>query len=140
MSSCDSSFMDDYSSDEEFDLNKEEDIAMLVAMHKGKKPKHGGSVYGHAFIRRERVEARKRLTRNYFGSPPVFPERYFRRWFRMSKDLFIHICNSVKQHDRSIEQRRNCAGLLGHSTEQKVTAAFDAKPPMTKILDLKITF
>ena len=40
----------------------------------------------------------------------------------MSKDLFIHICNSVKLHDRSFEQG-NCAGLLGHSTEQKVTAA-----------------
>jgi hypothetical protein len=104
-------------------LNEEEDIAMLVAMHKGKKPKHGGSVYGRAFIRRERVEAHKWLMRNYFGSPPVFPERYFRRRFRISKDLFIHICNSVKQHDRSFEQRRNCAGLLGHSTEQKVTAA-----------------
>jgi len=103
MSSCDSSFVDDSSSDEEFDLNKEEDIAMLVAMHKGKKRKHGGSVYGRAFIRRERVGAHKRLMRNYFGSSPVFPEKYFRRRFRMSKDLFIHICNSVKQHDRSFE-------------------------------------
>ena len=41
----------------------------------------------------------------------------------MSKDLFIHICNYVKQHDRSFEQRRNCARFLGHSTEHKVTAA-----------------
>ena len=49
MSSCDSFFVDDSSSDEEFDLNKEEDIAMLVAMHKGKKPKHSGSVSGGAF-------------------------------------------------------------------------------------------
>ena len=65
--------MDDSSSDEEFDLHEEEDIAMLVAMHKGKKPKHGGSVYGRAFIRRERIDAHKRLMRNYFGSPHVFP-------------------------------------------------------------------
>ena len=48
--------MDDSSSDEEFDLNEEEDIAMLVAMPKRKKPKYCGSVYGHEFIRRERVE------------------------------------------------------------------------------------
>ncbi|XP_073367922.1 uncharacterized protein [Aegilops tauschii subsp. strangulata] len=41
----------------------------------------------------------------------------------MSKDLFIHVCNFVKQHDRSFEQRRNCAGLLGHNNEHKVTAA-----------------
>ena len=96
MSSVDSSFVDDSSSDEEFDLHEEEEIAMLVAMHKRKKPKHGGSVYVRAFIRRERVEAHKRLMRNYFGLPFVFWERCFRRLFRMSKDLFIHICNSVK--------------------------------------------
>ena len=52
MSSVDFSFVDDSSSDEEFDLHEEEEIAMLVAMHKRKKPKHGGSVYGRAFIRR----------------------------------------------------------------------------------------
>ena len=57
----DSSFVDESSSDEEFDLHEEEDIAMLVAMHKGKKPKHGGSVYGRAFIRRERIDAHKWL-------------------------------------------------------------------------------
>ena len=50
MSSVDSSFVDDSSSDEEFDLHEEEDIAILVAMHKGNKPKHSGSVYGRAFI------------------------------------------------------------------------------------------
>ena len=27
-------------------------------------------------------------------------ERYFRRRFRMSTDLFIHIANYVKRHDR----------------------------------------
>ena len=57
MSSCDSSFVDDSSSDEEFDLNKEENIAM----HKGKKPTHGGSIYGRAFNRRERIDAHKKL-------------------------------------------------------------------------------
>ena len=72
MSSVDSSFVDDSSSDEEFDLHEEEEIAMLVAMHKRKKPKHGGSVYGRAFIRRERIDAHKRLVRNYFASSHVF--------------------------------------------------------------------
>ena len=91
MSLCDSSFMEDSLSGEEFDLNEEEDIAMLVAMHKRKKPKHGGSVYGHAFIRRERVEAHMRLMRKYFGSPSIFSESYFRRRFRMSKDFHPHL-------------------------------------------------
>ena len=93
---------------------------MLVAIHEREKSEHDGSVFGREFIRRERVEAHKRLMRNYFGTPPLFSERFFRRRFRMSKDLFIHICNSVKQ---TFQQRSSCASLLGHSTEQKVTAA-----------------
>ena len=64
--------MDDSSSDEEFDPIEEENIAMLVALHKWKKPKHGSSVFGREFIRRERVDAHKRLMRNYLASPPVF--------------------------------------------------------------------
>ena len=92
-------------------------------MHKRKKPKHGGSVYGSAFIQRERIDVHKRLVHNYFALSPVFPENYFRHHFRMSKDLFFRICNEVKQHNPVFEQRRNCAGLLGHSIEQNVTAA-----------------
>jgi hypothetical protein len=41
----------DYSfSDEEFDM-EDEDIAMILSMHKNKRPKHGGSVFvlGEAF-------------------------------------------------------------------------------------------
>ena len=78
MSPCASGLLDDSWSDEEFDLNEEEDIAVLVAMHKGKKRKHGGSVYGRVFIGREWLDAH-RLMRNYFGSPPIFSEKYFRR-------------------------------------------------------------
>ena len=95
--------MDDSSSDEEFDLHEEEDIAMLVAMHKGKKPRHDGSIYGRAFIQREQIDAHKRLMLNYFGSPPVFLDNYFRRCIRMPKDLLIHICNSMKQHNLAFE-------------------------------------
>lgn len=77
MSSVDSSFVDNSSSNKEFDLQEEEEIAMLVAMHKRKKPKHGGSVYVRVFIRREHIDAHKRLVRNYFASSPIFPENYF---------------------------------------------------------------
>ena len=34
------------SSDEEFDLQEEEDLAMILAMHINKRLKHGGSVFG----------------------------------------------------------------------------------------------
>ena len=48
---------DDSSSDEEFDLAEEEDIAMLVIVHKNKRLKHGGFVLGREFLQREQLEA-----------------------------------------------------------------------------------
>ena len=34
------------SSEEEFDMEEEEDLAMIIAMHINKKPKHCGSAMG----------------------------------------------------------------------------------------------
>ena len=111
------------SSDEEFDIQEEEDIAMLLAIHANKKPKHGGSVFGRQKLRRERIEADNRLMRHYFVDHPIYPESYFWRRFRMSIELFRHIAEKLARHDRFFQQRRNAAGELGHSTFQKVTAA-----------------
>ena len=85
--------------------------------------KHGGSIWGCETLRRLRRDADDKLMRNYFGPTPIFLERYFRRRFRMSKDLLQHNANSMKQHGRYFEQRRSCDNLLGHRTIQKVTAA-----------------
>ena len=43
-----SSSMDYSSSDDEWDMSEEEDIAMIMALHhnSSKRPKHGGSVLG----------------------------------------------------------------------------------------------
>jgi hypothetical protein len=41
----------------------------------------------------------------------------------MGIDLFKHIAESVTLHDKFFEQRRNCAGDLGCSIYQKVTAS-----------------
>jgi hypothetical protein len=60
---------------------------------------------------------------NYFDEPPIYPELYFHCRFRMGTDLFKYIVEAVKLHDTFFEQRRNVAGLLGHSTFQKVTTA-----------------
>ena len=45
------------SSEEEFDIEEEEDLAMILAMHINKKPKHGGSVMGREKIWRDRIDA-----------------------------------------------------------------------------------
>ena len=111
------------SSEEEFDIEEEEDLAMILAMHINKKPKHGGSVMGRQKICRDRMDAHNRLMRHYFADNPVYPESYFRRRFRMSTELFRRITEKLASHERFFQQRRNTAGKLGHSTFQKVTAA-----------------
>ena len=76
------------SSDEEWDIQEEEEMAMLWAMRARKRPKHGGSFLGRQKLWRERIEAHDKLMRSYFVENPTFPESYFRRRFRMSINLF----------------------------------------------------
>jgi hypothetical protein len=104
------------------DLEDEENMLMILAM-RAKRLKHGGSVFGRRKLWRERTEGHNKLMCSYFADEPIFPESYFRRYFRMSIKLFKHICKKVTKHDRFFEQRRNACGELGHSTYQKVTAA-----------------
>ena len=109
------------SSEEEFDMEEEEDLAMILAMHINKKPKHGGSVMGRQKIWRDRIDAHNRLIRHYFAENPTYPESYFHRRFRT--ELFRRIAEKLARHDRFFQQRRNAARELGHSTFQKVTTA-----------------
>ena len=104
------------SSEEEFDMEEEEDLAMILAMHINKKPKHGGSVMGRQKIWRDKIDADNRLMRHCFVDNPVYPELYFWRRFRMSIELFRRIGEKLASHDRFFKQRRNAAGELGHST------------------------
>ena len=81
---------------------------MLLMVHRNKKTKHGCSTIGREYIRRQWEEAHAKLMANYIVDRPVFPKRYFRHRFRMSIDLFKHIAESVKLHDKFFEQKRNC--------------------------------
>ena len=65
------------SSEEEFDMEEEEDLAMILAMHINKKPKHGGSVMGRQKNWRDRIDAHNRLIRHYFADNPYIPSRIF---------------------------------------------------------------
>ena len=87
------------SSEEEFDMEEEEDLAMILAMHINKKLKHGGSVMGRQKIWRDRIDAHNRLMRHYFVENPTYPESYFRRRFRMSIELFGRIAEKLASHD-----------------------------------------
>jgi len=42
----------------------------------------------------------------------------------MRRTLFVRIWNAIEQHDQYFVQKRNAAGILGLSSLQKITAAF----------------
>ena len=79
-------------------MEEEEDLAMILAMHINKKPKHGGSVMGRQKIWRDKIDADNRLVRHYFVDNPVYPESYLRCRFRMSTELF----NELQRNWRSM--------------------------------------
>ncbi|RWR74579.1 putative nuclease HARBI1 [Cinnamomum micranthum f. kanehirae] len=84
---------------------------------------HRDSIQGHAIIHRGRISGHHRLYNDYFSENPVYTPSQFRRRFRMRKPLFRRIVNAVEAHDPYFQQKRNCAGSLGLSALQKVTAA-----------------
>ena len=45
---------------------------------------HRGSVYGHAYIWRDRVHGHHKLFHDYFGENPMYSPKLFRRRFRMN--------------------------------------------------------
>ena len=88
------------------------------------RKRHRGSVFGHKVYNRSRDEHGMKLYHDYFCENPTYPEKIFRRRFRMSSSLFKRIAKAVEQHDNYFVQKRNGAGLLGFSCVQKVTAAY----------------
>jgi hypothetical protein len=87
--------------DDEFDMEEEEDMMMLLALQARAKrpPKRGDSVFGRRRFWRERIEGHDKLMRMYFNEHPPFPESYFRRRFRMSIDLLKRIAKEVTKYD-----------------------------------------
>ncbi|XP_073030813.1 uncharacterized protein [Primulina eburnea] len=85
--------------------------------------KHGGSILGHIVIPRDRELADRNLFNDYFADNQRYNEAMFRRCFRMSRGIFFHIVEAIKNHDRYFIQRVDGLGRLGLSTNQKVAAA-----------------
>ncbi|CAM8914477.1 unnamed protein product [Rhodiola kirilowii] len=72
---------------------------------------------------RQRGPRGQNLLDDYFIEHPIFPERDFRRRYRMSRNLFNRIKTTLCNHDPFWRQRRDAAGVLGLLPEQKMTAA-----------------
>jgi hypothetical protein len=109
--------------DDEYDIEEEENISMLLVCRANKKTKIGGLMFGRQNLWRERTKGHNKLMWSYFNENPTYPESCFWRCFRMSINLLKHFAEEVMKFNRFFEQQRNAAGELGHSTYQKVTAA-----------------
>ncbi|XP_073038239.1 protein ANTAGONIST OF LIKE HETEROCHROMATIN PROTEIN 1-like [Primulina eburnea] len=82
-----------------------------------------GSITGHVVINRDRLAAEQRLYNDYFSESPMYNESMFKRRFRMSRQLFLRIMESVQQHDNYSVQKVDALGRPGLSPYQKITAA-----------------
>ena len=86
--------------------------------------RHGGSLPGRSpNINRSRIEGHNRLFADYFAMNPVFTAAQFRRRFRMGRNLFLRIHDSISDSDMYFQQRPDAAGVMGLSSIQKITAA-----------------
>ncbi|KAK1601704.1 hypothetical protein QYE76_018398 [Lolium multiflorum] len=88
-------------------------------------PEHRGSVKGRSKnLPCNRVEGQARLHEEYFHlTNPVFPEKLFRRRYRMSRDVFLIILWGVRNYDPYFQCRPDATGALGFTSYQKCSAA-----------------
>ena len=75
------------------------------------------------YVERNREEGHNRLWNDYFREDSTFPAQFFRRRFRMNKEVFLRIVNRLSENVTFFQQRRDAVGRLGLSPLQKCTAA-----------------
>ncbi|XP_038697986.1 uncharacterized protein LOC119995544 [Tripterygium wilfordii] len=102
---------------------EEDEVHVEAESSSCKLKKRGGSTPGRVFIDRNRKEGHEKLVRDYFSANPTYNENFFRRRYRMSRDLFNRIHEGVVLYDNYFVQSRDAANKVGLSSLQKVTAA-----------------
>ena len=68
-------------------------------------PKRGSKRGKRANIDRDFQFFHQKIWNDYFSETPKYPEKYFRRRFRMTKSLFLRIMDDVTQHDPYFRQK-----------------------------------
>uniref|UniRef100_A0A0D3C2P9 DDE Tnp4 domain-containing protein n=1 Tax=Brassica oleracea var. oleracea TaxID=109376 RepID=A0A0D3C2P9_BRAOL len=101
---------------EAFDEYFEETYNNIVENRTAKKKKR-------AYVERNREAGHHRLWNDYFSDDPTFPPHLFRRRFRMNKEVFMRIVDTLSANVPFFQQRRDAVGRLGLSTLQKCTEA-----------------
>ena len=88
------------------------------------KKKRGGSHPGKRPNKnRNRVLYHELLMRDYFVANPIYDSKDFRRRFRMRRELFDRILNSVVEYDSYFKCGVDCCGVKSFSSHQKITCA-----------------
>ena len=84
----DSSLSEEEEDDDDFDT-----VLGMIFNDDVRHPRRG-SQFGHIHINRDRAEGHAKIMRDYFDPNPTYPEKYFRRRFRMHTSLFSDHCKS----------------------------------------------
>jgi hypothetical protein len=74
-------------------------------------------------IERDRGAARDRLMSDYFIENPVFNDNQFRRRYRMRRQLFLHIAQTLSNWSPYFMERCDAFGKVGFSPLHKCTVA-----------------
>lgn len=75
------------------------------------------------YIRRPREEIQQKLYDDYFSENPLYPTSIFRRRYRMSRPLFLHIVEELGKWSDYFTTRIDCTSRQGLTPLQKCTAA-----------------
>lgn len=74
-------------------------------------------------IERGRVQGAALLHADYFSDNPTYPEHMFFRRFRVSRSIFVRICEKLEATYPFFQMRKDAAGKSGFNVYQKCTAA-----------------
>ncbi|XP_012841194.1 PREDICTED: uncharacterized protein LOC105961511 [Erythranthe guttata] len=75
------------------------------------------------YINRDREKSHQQLWDDDFSDNCTYPPDFFRRRFRMRRELFLRISNDLENHNSYFIRKRDAIGRLGLSSIQKITAA-----------------
>ncbi|EQC35695.1 hypothetical protein SDRG_06975 [Saprolegnia diclina VS20] len=100
----------------------DDDELVHEVFHRPNKRRHGGGVVGRKMVKRDIASGHSNIMRDYLSPDPTYGETLFRRRFRMSSAMFRRIVGDLES-DSFFAQRRDRAGRLGASPEQKITFA-----------------
>lgn len=105
--------------DDDFD-----EIFRLLEDSDDDEVQRGGSRAGRApNIERGRVQGAALLHADYFSDNATYPEHMFFRRFRVSRSIFVRICEKLEATYPFFQMRKDAAGKSGFNVYQKCTAA-----------------